>query len=114
MQIRYSGSKNTPWYGCTRNSSDYGDPLCQSLSGAALDDLGLPNRFYVAAQPAALEASLAAVADIERERAELMRQWLLKLERADQTLIGHPGNTSGASRRTGWWPANWNAVGRKP
>jgi DNA invertase Pin-like site-specific DNA recombinase len=85
MQIRYSGSKNTPWYGCTRNSSDYGDPLCQSLSGAALDDL-VAQQILLAAQPAALEASLAAVADIERERAELMRQWLLKLERADQDV----------------------------
>jgi DNA-binding transcriptional MerR regulator len=36
-----------------------------------------------AAEPAMLEASLAAVADIEQERATLLRQWDLKIERAD-------------------------------
>jgi hypothetical protein len=39
-------------------------------------------RVLQAVEPAALEASLAAVADIERERAALPRQWTLKIERA--------------------------------
>jgi DNA invertase Pin-like site-specific DNA recombinase len=81
MQVRYGGRKNAPWYGCARNSSDYGDPLCQSLSGRRLDDL-VATQILQAVEPAALEASLAAVADLERERAGLQRQWTLKIERA--------------------------------
>lgn len=81
MQVRYCGRKNAPWYGCTRNTVDYGGPLCQSLSGQALDDL-VAAQALAAVEPAALEASLAAVADIERERGELLRQWALKVERA--------------------------------
>jgi DNA invertase Pin-like site-specific DNA recombinase len=81
MQIRYSGRKNLPWYGCTRNTSDYGDPLCQSLSGPSLDHL-VTAQILAAMAPAALEADLAAVADVERERAELLRHWNLRIERA--------------------------------
>ena len=81
MQVRYCGRQNAPWYGCTRNSSDYGDPLCQGLSGQWLDDL-VATQILRAVKPAALEASLAAVADIERDRAGLLRQWTLKMERA--------------------------------
>jgi DNA invertase Pin-like site-specific DNA recombinase len=80
MQVHYSGRKNTPSYACTRNCSDYGAPLCQSLSGRSLDDL-VAAQILQAVAPAALEASLAAVADIERERAGLRQQWVLKIER---------------------------------
>jgi DNA invertase Pin-like site-specific DNA recombinase len=81
MQVRYSGRKSLPWYGCTRNTSDYGDPLCQSLSGPALDEL-VATQLLAAVEPATLQACLDAVADVERERAELLRQWDLKIERA--------------------------------
>jgi DNA invertase Pin-like site-specific DNA recombinase len=81
MQIRYSGRQSLPYYACTRNTSDYGDPLCQSLSGRGLDEL-VTAQLLAAVAPAALQASLAAVADIERERSELLRQWDLKVERA--------------------------------
>ena len=80
MVVRYSGRHNTPWYGCTRGTSAYGDPLCQSLSGQNLDEL-VAAQILVAVAPAALEASLAAVADAERERAELLRQWQMRMER---------------------------------
>jgi DNA invertase Pin-like site-specific DNA recombinase len=81
MLVRYSGSKGRHSYNCTRGSSDYADPLCQSLSGPALDDL-IGGRLLAAVGPAALEASLAAVAEVERERAELSRHWQLRRERA--------------------------------
>ena len=82
MVVRYSGPKNRPTYACTRGSADYGEPLCQGLSnGTALDDL-VARQLLAAVQPAALEASLAAVAGVERQRAELTRQWQLKRERA--------------------------------
>jgi hypothetical protein len=81
MQVRYGGRKNTPSYFCTRNASDYGDPLCQSLSGQPLDEL-VAAQVLLAVEPAALEASMSAVADIEREREALVRNWQLRLERA--------------------------------
>src|SRR6185295_13141414 len=81
MVVRYAGPKNRPSYTCTRGSADYGEPACQCLSnGAALDELVV--RVLAAVEPAALEASPAAVAGIERERAELARQWHLRRERA--------------------------------
>jgi DNA invertase Pin-like site-specific DNA recombinase len=81
MLVRYSGPKNRHSYHCTRGASDYGDPLCQSLSGPVLDEL-VAGRVLAAVEPAALEASLAAVAEVERERSELTRHWQLRRERA--------------------------------
>jgi DNA invertase Pin-like site-specific DNA recombinase/DNA-binding transcriptional MerR regulator len=81
MIVLYSGPKNRHAYNCTRGTADYGSPLCQSLSGPALDDL-IAGRVLAAVEPAALEASLAAVADVERERADLARHWQLRRERA--------------------------------
>jgi hypothetical protein len=68
-------------YGCGRGAADYVEPLCQSLSGQGLDDL-VAGQILAAVEPAALEASLAAVAEVERERAALLRHWQLRLERA--------------------------------
>jgi hypothetical protein len=81
MSARYAGHKPAHWYGCVRGSADYGEPLCQSLSGRALDTL-VADQVLAAVEPAALEASLAAVADVERERAELTGHWRLRVERA--------------------------------
>ena len=81
MCVRYSGSKNRHSYNCSRACSSYGDPLCQSLSGPVLDEL-IAGRILAAVAPVALEASLAAVTEVERERAELVRQWQLRRERA--------------------------------
>lgn len=80
MIVRYSGPKNRHAYTCTRGAADYGDPLCQSLSGPVLDEL-ITERVLAAVEPAALEASLAAVAGVERERAELTKHWQLRRER---------------------------------
>ena len=86
MMVRYSGPKARPSYTCARASADYGEPLCQMLSDArALDGL-IAGQLLAAVQPAALEASLAAVAGVERERGELERQWRLKRERAAQEV----------------------------
>jgi len=49
--------------------------------GTALDAL-VAGQVLAAVEPAALEASLAAVAGVERQRAELTRQWQLRRERA--------------------------------
>ena len=81
MIVRYSGPKGRHCYSCTRGSADYAEPLCQCLSGEVIEGL-VRERILAAVQPAALEASLAAVAEVERERAELARLWLLRREQA--------------------------------
>jgi DNA invertase Pin-like site-specific DNA recombinase len=81
MTVRYSGAKNLHSYTCTRGSSDYAEPLCQSLSGSVVDER-VAREILKAVEPAAIEASLAAIAEVERERAELSRHWQLRRERA--------------------------------
>lgn len=82
MVVRYAGPTNRPSYTCTRGSADYAEPLCQGLSnGTTLDGL-VAEQLLAAVAPAALDASLAAVAGVERERGELTRQWQLRRERA--------------------------------
>ena len=82
MGVRYPGPKNRPSYACTRGTVDYAEPLCQGLSnGTTLDGL-VAEQLLAAVAPAALDASLAAVAGVERERGELTRQWQLRRERA--------------------------------
>ena len=82
MMVRYSGPKQLVSYTCTRGSADYGEPLCQGLSNASTLEELVAGQLLAAVQPAALEASLAAVAGVERQRAELTRQWQLRRERA--------------------------------
>jgi hypothetical protein len=81
MLVRYAGPKDRLFYRCTRGSGDYAEPQCQCLSGPVLDGF-IREQILAAVAPAALEASLAAVAEVARERAELSRQWRLRLERA--------------------------------
>jgi DNA invertase Pin-like site-specific DNA recombinase len=80
MSVRYGGVKGVVSYVCGQGMSSYGTPLCQSVAGLPLDSL-VAGQVLAAVEPAALEASLAAVADVERERAELTRQWQLRTER---------------------------------
>lgn len=82
MAVRYSGPANRVSYACTRGSADYGEPLCQGLSNATALEEWVAGQLLAAVEPAALDASLAAVAGVERQRAELTRQWQLKRERA--------------------------------
>jgi len=81
MVVHYPGSNRTR-YTCTRGSADYGEPLCQGLSSGTKLDEWIAEQLLAAVAPASLEASLAAVAGVERERAALARQWQLKRERA--------------------------------
>jgi DNA invertase Pin-like site-specific DNA recombinase len=81
MAVRYGGSRGRPWYVCTSATTEYAEPLCQGAPGAVLDGL-VAAQILAAVAPAALEASLAAVAEVERERAALARRWQLRRERA--------------------------------
>jgi DNA invertase Pin-like site-specific DNA recombinase len=83
MQTTYEANQHggIHRYACTRRHHTYGEPVCQQMAGAFLDD-------YVVAQalaalaPAALELSVAAARQIEAHRAEVERIWRQRLDRA--------------------------------
>ena len=81
LTVHYAKKSDRYSYVCSRALADYEEPLCQSLSGPGLDEL-VERQLLAAVEPAALEASMAAVANIEQERAELQRHWQLRRERA--------------------------------
>jgi hypothetical protein len=61
--------------------ADYAEPVCQGLAGGVLDDL-VAAQVLRALEPAALELSLMAADDLERERARLHQDRRQGLERA--------------------------------
>ena len=81
MMISYSGVSGALRYDCSRAAADYAEPLCQTIPGRLLDQL-VAERILAAMTSAALEASLAALADIEQQRRQLDDQWRGRLERA--------------------------------
>lgn len=81
MSVCYGGRRAKPSYVCLQATTTYGEPGCQSVTAGCLDAL-VAEQVLAAVRPAALEASLAAVAAVERERAALEQQWRLRRERA--------------------------------
>lgn len=76
MLVGYSNAsaQKTLRYSCQRDAIDYGQDRCQSLSGAVLESFVVV-RLLQAVSPASLQLSLAATADIERERKQLDDHW---------------------------------------
>ena len=72
-------SKSTAYYMCTRKKFEESD--CRGLASAAIDDL-VTKQVLLALEPAALELSLKAIEDVQRERRRLHRHWEQRLERA--------------------------------
>jgi DNA invertase Pin-like site-specific DNA recombinase len=81
MAVAYGGPASRLRYQCSRAMVDYAEPVCQGLAGGVLDDL-VAARVLTALEPAALELSLAAADDLERERARLHQDRRQELERA--------------------------------
>lgn len=83
MLVGYTNAATTQTlrYSCQRDAIDYGAEICQSLSGAVLEAF-VTERLLHAVAPASLELSLAASADIERERRELDEHWQQRLARS--------------------------------
>jgi DNA invertase Pin-like site-specific DNA recombinase len=81
MMSQYTNNGGTPRYVCMNMACNYGEPVCQTLTSAPLDDL-IGSRVLAALEPAALEASLLAAGELERERVALDAQWRHRLERA--------------------------------
>ena len=74
-------AKKTLRYNCQRDAIDYGQDVCQSLSGTVLESF-VVERLLQAVSPASLELSLAATEDIERERKQLDDHWQQRLTRS--------------------------------
>jgi DNA invertase Pin-like site-specific DNA recombinase len=81
MLAQYNHNGHAARYVCSQMQSCYGGPFCQSLKAAPLDAL-VSGLVLEALKPAAIEASLALVENLEVERAAIDRHWRQRLERA--------------------------------
>lgn len=83
MLVGYANAatQKTLRYSCQRDAIEYGVDACQSLSGAVVESF-VVERLLQAVSPASLELSLAAGADIERERKQLDDHWQQRLTRS--------------------------------
>jgi hypothetical protein len=81
MNVQYAGRRSRLRYSCARNYCSYGTALCQSVCGDVLDQL-IGRMVLTMLEPAAVELSLAAAADLEKERRRMEEHWRLRLERA--------------------------------
>ncbi len=81
MRVDYGRSRGHLRYTCSLASGSYAEPTCQTLAGRVLDEL-VGRQVLEALGPAALEVSLLAAEDLQRERDRLTEQWQQRLERA--------------------------------
>ena len=83
MQTSYEANQHggIHRYACTRRHHTYGEPSCQQMAGAFLDEHVVAQALS-ALTPAALELSVVAAAQIEAHRGEVDRIWRQRLERA--------------------------------
>ena len=78
MQVEY---KPSPYYVCGELKRRFGEPICRSLHGVAIDE-AVVQAFFEAIQPAQLDALEAILAEQEAERDRLAQQWRERLKRA--------------------------------
>ena len=80
MAPQYNNNGRTLRYSCQRMHVDYGEPLCQSLMGASLDER-MTALVFEAMEPAALEISLKAAEVCQAQRGREHQHWQQRLER---------------------------------
>ena len=81
MIATYNNAGRTARYACVGMHTSYDGPFCQTLKAEPVD-AEVARLILEALEPAAIEASLAAAADLESERAAVDRHWRQRLERA--------------------------------
>lgn len=81
MAVHYTGVGKRLRYCCPTGKDDSDIPRCQGLSGSVLDELA-SQKIMMALEPAALELSIRATGDLEKERQRLDRDWQQRLERS--------------------------------
>lgn len=82
MRVSYRSDQGGCVYHCDWEHAHYGGQLCQQLAGACLDE-HITDLVLAAIAPAALEVSLHAAEQVERDRAAVEQIWSQRLERAD-------------------------------
>lgn len=80
-QMGVSYGRQQPRYQCRQAQMHYAEPMCQSFVAGDIDDVVIET-FLEAMRPAGLEATLAALRNLEQERQAVDRQWQLRIERA--------------------------------
>ncbi len=81
LQPSYHHGADTAQYSCNRHYVEGTDPRCYGLAAKPLDEL-VAQQLLAALEPAALELSLKARADVEHERERLDRHWQQQRQRA--------------------------------
>jgi DNA invertase Pin-like site-specific DNA recombinase len=82
MYTHYAGDRgNYITYLCCAEQLHYGKTVCQRIPGERVDQ-GVAQRLLEALTPLQIELSLAALAELERQQAELHQQWQRQLEAA--------------------------------
>ena len=84
MATRYKSDKRPSYY-CGENSRLPLDEYCGRIAAATLDDL-VAREVLRALEPATLDLSLRAIANVEKERKRLHDQWHQTLERVRQEV----------------------------
>jgi DNA invertase Pin-like site-specific DNA recombinase len=82
MQVVYSGKDNqTITYVCSFRQRRYAEPVCQRVPGRPVDQ-AVAQAVLAALTPAQVDLTLALIAEMERQQAQLKKQWHLKLQDA--------------------------------
>ncbi len=82
MYTHYQGTRGDyVAYICCADQLHYGKDMCQRIPGKGIDEL-VARKVVAALTPAQVELSLAAMAELERQQAELHAQWQRQLEGA--------------------------------
>jgi len=79
MSVWYGEGRYT--YACRQKASHYGGRVCQHIAGPVLDEY-VSGWVLEALEPAALELSLEAANNLQRERDDLNQLWQERLERS--------------------------------
>ena len=93
---------------------DYGEPICQSLSGQRLDALVSAAQVLSVLQPAALELHLSAAADVAQERAAFAPALAATTRNpARYEASVRPASIGAVEPENRLVVSNWNAAGRR-
>jgi DNA invertase Pin-like site-specific DNA recombinase len=85
MHVGYQGTDGSCIvYLCNMRQIRYAEPVCQRIPGAAVDRC-VTERVLAALAPSQIEVSLAVLDELERQQADLLRQWQRRLEAARYT-----------------------------
>jgi DNA invertase Pin-like site-specific DNA recombinase len=81
MRVAYHAKGSPVYYNCNRGSVERAEPICQSLAGGTLEALVTEEVLRVL-EPAALELSIGAIAELQQEQQRLDRHWQQQRDRA--------------------------------